>query len=32
MLKKELKHCKFPLERKRIQQELDEAYKKRKKN
>lgn len=32
MLKKELKHCKFPLERKRIQQELDEAYKKRRRN
>lgn len=31
MLKKELKHCKSPLERKQIQQELDVAYRERKK-
>ena len=31
MLKKKLKHCKSPLERKQIQQELDEAYRERKK-
>lgn len=29
ILKKELKHCKSPLERKQIQRELDEAYKNR---
>ncbi len=31
VLKKELKHCKSPLERKQIQQELDVAYRERKK-